>query len=428
MTNEHNVPRDSASNPESDSRPPRRPEAAPGDRQEAERARGARTEPRRGHCQNDDECAERRTDDLRRLAAKLTEAEHRERKRLSKVLHDDLQQLILAVKLRLRVLASRGDPSQIEKGVTEIEELLTECLAVSRDLTSQLSPPVLQYGSLPEILQWLGEWFSEKQGLAVDVEIRGDVQPAPEHLRLFLFDAVRELLLNVVKHSRQLEARIRLEVGDEDVYIDVEDGGEGFDPEVVEAGLFKPRGIGLFNIRERLQALDGRLEIMAAPGGGARFRLMVPLAHMSAPEPPERDEAAPSLAIEEDVAKGKINLLVVDDHHVVREGLAGLLSRNNEIEIVGEAANGEEAVQLAWALRPDVILMDAEMPVMHGIEATRQIKQRLPHTRIIAVSMHDEAPVRNAMTAAGADGYVCKSAAAEDLVGIIHEVCRRGHA
>lgn len=372
--------------------------------------------------------AERRIRDLSRLAAQLSEAEHRERKRLSKLLHDDVQQLILAAKLRLGGLAGRSDTPEMKKGLAQIEELLTECLAVSRDLTVQLSPPVLQYGTLAEILEWLGEWYGEKHGLAVNIDIVGEVPHAPEHLRLFLFQAVRELLLNVVKHSRKLEACVRLEVGQQDLYIRIEDGGEGFEPDVVEAGLLKPRGIGLFNIRERLQALDGRLEILAAPGGGARFQLVVPLARMEKPVPREREESAPGPAIEGDQVKDKIRLLVVDDHHVVREGLVGLLRSCGELEVVGEAADGEEALQLAWALRPDAILMDAEMPVMHGIEATRQIKQRLPQTKVIAISVHDEAPVRNAMTAAGADAYVCKSAAADDLVDAIHEAFRNDDA
>jgi PAS domain S-box-containing protein len=385
--------------------------------------------------------AERRARDLRRLASELSEAEHRERKRLAGLLHDDLQQLLLAVKLRLPLLAD-ADADQLRRHVERLDELVGACLSTSRNLTQELSPPIIQYGTLADVVEWLGEWFAEKHGLTVAAEARDEIPPAPEHLRVFLFQAVRELLLNVVKHSRTTEARVCLSFQDACLRLQVEDGGKGFDPHAVEARLQRPEGFGLFNIRERLEALRGRLEIAATPGGGACFRLIVPMAERA--ESPGATAGLSSRASHIDTAEtmgrrtseqshptrrprargGVVRLLVVDDHAVVRQGFVGLLDGQAEFEVVGEAADGEQAVEQAEALQPDVILMDVDMPRVDGIEATRRIKQRQPEIVIVGLSLHEDERVALAMAEAGADGYLSKHAAVRDLVEAVRQVCR----
>ncbi|MCL5280953.1 MAG: response regulator transcription factor [Planctomycetes bacterium] len=116
---------------------------------------------------------------------------------------------------------------------------------------------------------------------------------------------------------------------------------------------------------------------------------------------------------------GRLRVVLADDHQIVRQGLASLLSEEPGIEIVGQASNGREAVELAEYLEPDVVVMDVSMPVMSGDEATRRIKQDLPHTRIVALSMFDESAVRERMYQAGAEGYVLKTAPSEELLAAI---------
>ncbi len=370
--------------------------------------------------------AERRAGDLSRLAAELSEAEHRERRRLAKLLHDDLQQLLLAVKLRLPVLVE-CEAGQREPHVQKLDALLGECMSTSRNLTQELSPPVIEYGSLAEVLGWLGGWFGEQHGLEVGLQIGGDLPPAPEHLRVFLFDAVRELLFNVVKHSGRLEARVALSFQRGHFVTQVEDRGDGFDPEAVEARLRQPEGFGLFNIRERLEALGGMLEIHNGAGGGACFRMFVPASEEAEPEEArETARHAAARARPPHVRRGSIRVLVVDDHEVVREGMVGLLERLGDIEVVGEAANGREGVEQAEALRPDAVIMDVDMPGMNGVEATREIKHRRPETVVVGLSLHEEAGVRRAMAEAGADGYISKHAPAKDLVAAIRHLCTNG--
>jgi two-component system response regulator NreC len=117
-----------------------------------------------------------------------------------------------------------------------------------------------------------------------------------------------------------------------------------------------------------------------------------------------------------------IRLLLVDDHVIVRAGLRMLFQAEADMEIVGEASNGEEALQLTDALRPDVVIMDVAMPGMSGIEATRRLRARAPDTAILALTMHEDEQYFFAMLGAGASGYIPKRAAPDDLVSAVHVV------
>jgi signal transduction histidine kinase len=220
--------------------------------------------------------AERRARDLRRLAGELSETEHRERTRLADLLHDDLQQLLTAARFRLPVLL-KAPADQLEQHVGKIEELLAACLQASRNLSLELSPPVLRQGTLLEAIAWLADWFEEKHNFSVALTAEDELPSAPEPIRLFLFRAIRELLFNAVKHSGQCAARVEVRFRQGCLAVRVDDDGQNFDPAVVRRYLETPRSFGLFNVRERLAALDGRLEITNSPRGGASFRLSVPL-------------------------------------------------------------------------------------------------------------------------------------------------------
>lgn len=121
----------------------------------------------------------------------------------------------------------------------------------------------------------------------------------------------------------------------------------------------------------------------------------------------------------------KIRLLLVDDHEIVRAGLRMLFSAEPEVEIIGEASSGEEAVSAVQDLAPDVVLMDVAMPGIGGVEATRRIKANHPQVAVLALTMHEDEEYFFEMLAAGASGYVPKRAAPDDLMSAIH-IVRQG--
>ncbi len=380
---------------------------------------------------------QKRADQLARMASELTLAEQRERRRLAEVLHDHLQQLLAGARFRLEGL-SRGRVKDPAETAGQVMGLLDEAITASRSLTVELSPPILHEGGLAAGMEWLVRWMKEKHGLAVDLHIDSRIaeyqECIREDVRILVFQAVRELLFNVVKHAGVREVRVEIGVDlDEALQVMVRDHGKGFDPVSVRGGsrTDMKAGFGLFSIQERLNLLGGRFEMESAEGRGARFRLTAPLrAEQPAGEKPAatRDvkvNLSPGPAAVDSVSEnGFIRLLLADDHQVMREGLASLLLEEADMQIVGEASDGREALELARALHPDVVLMDFSMPRMNGIEATRRLRKEMPHIPVIGLSMFEEPDRSEAMLAAGARAYLTKSGKSDILIRTIRQVYR----
>lgn len=119
-----------------------------------------------------------------------------------------------------------------------------------------------------------------------------------------------------------------------------------------------------------------------------------------------------------------IRILIADDHEMVREGLQIIMAKVKEVEVIGEAANGEEVVLKTRQLQPDVVLMDAKMPKCTGVEATKIIKTEFPHIGVIALSSYDEESLVMDMLNAGARGYLLKNASKEEITEAIKTVYR----
>ena len=357
-----------------------------------------------------------RADQLGRLSSQLTMAEQRERKRLAQILHDGLQQYLVAAKMQVGGLMEQAPDAAFKQAAAEVEDLLNESVKVSRSLSAELSPPILHEAGLLAGLEWLSRWKYDKHGLKVQLAIKMDSPVLTEDVKVLLFESIRELLLNVVKHAKTDSARVSLFQQDErSLQIIVSDNGVGFDP--TRAGP-DDGNFGLFSIRERLNLIGGRFEIDSFPGKGARFTLTAPLAIK---KPLESMPCGPPDAIDpNDVdplirSDGKIRILLTDDHAVMREGLARLLGQERDFDIVGQASDGQEAVELARNLLPDVILMDIGMPRMNGLDATRVIHQQHPDIRIIGLSLYQEEERAKAMLDSGAVFYLTKSGPPADL-------------
>lgn len=216
-----------------------------------------------------------RTQEVRRLAADLTEAEQRERRRVAQVLHDDLQQILYALQVKLhlvtRALDTEAGPAAL---LEEAEELLDSAIHSTRTLTVDLSPPVLRGEGLDRTLEWLAHRMQQAYSLRVEVASPGSVDVG-SNVHVLLYQVVRELLFNVVKHAGVDQARIELSAADGRVRVVVEDEGAGFDGRNDSGG----GGFGLFSVRERLQLAGGDLRLSSEPGQGTRATVTCP-AHM----------------------------------------------------------------------------------------------------------------------------------------------------
>jgi PAS domain S-box-containing protein len=363
---------------------------------------------------------------LRALAGELTISEQRERKRLASLLHDHLQQLLVGAKFRLTILGNKVEDDGINQATREIEELIDESIKSSRSLTAELSPPILHDAGLNAGLEWLGRRMADTQGLLVALKIT-QIDSLPEDLTILLFEAVRELLFNVAKHAKTSSASIKVERIEDILKIAVSDNGIGFDPAALPPAGEAGRGFGIFSLRERVELFGGSLEIDSAPGRGSRFVIAMPLTHIQS-KPEEKSELPKEIIpklIPKSYSGRKIRVVLADDHAVVRQGIANLLEDEWDMEVVGTAADGQEAVKLAAKLLPDVILMDMNMPKLNGVEATRLIHAELSEIRIIGLSMFEEAEKARAMRDAGAVNYLTKSGPAEELIVAIRKAVGR---
>ena len=375
---------------------------------------------------------------LRALATELNLAEQRERKRLATELHDYLAQMLVLGSMILGQAKRTGLPPKGEDFVKQTEEVLGNALTYCRTLMAELSPPILQEQGLPAGLTWLADHMKRHE-LAVAVEIQDTSDmPLPIDRAVLLFQSVRELLINVAKHGTVKEATVKLSYKSGMLQIIVNDTN-GFD---LAAGSHDISPLsskfGLFSIKERMKALGGSFELHSAVGQGTTATLTLPLASPSVAEgaiyqtensttrvakvlplatvpspyrerPPLRQQNAP------------IRVLLVDDHTVLREGLRSIVSAYQHLEVVGEASDGREAVNLARNLDPDIVVMDINMPHMDGIEATKQIKSYQPDIAVIGLSVNPSAVTEQKMKAAGASAYLTKESAADALYQAIQE-------
>lgn len=369
--------------------------------------------------------AEFRADQLRALASELILTEQRQRRRLATELHDYLAQLLVVCRMKLSVLQGMVHEPGSMAVIADAQEMVENSLRYTRTLVAELSPTVLYEAGLDTALQWLARQM-EKHGLKVNFTQNGEVEDIPEDHAVLLFQSVRELLFNVIKHAGVSEASLTLDVfpGSE-LHISVSDSGQGCDLLAIRQSDEQAPKFGLFSIHERLGAIGGRFEMESVPGEGTCATLIIPIvaSERGEPQPIAHPELEPRRAGQPLDSRSVIRVLLADDHALVRQGLSSLLADYGDVQVIGEAGNGEEAVEMARELQPDTVVMDINMPKVNGLEATRRIKTEMPDITVLALSVLDDKEMAAQMRRAGASAYLTKDGAADEL----YETIRRLH-
>lgn len=206
------------------------------------------------------------------IAADLSRAVHEERVRLSCVLHDHLQQLLIACRHRLDLASSITNSDEVRAVILKAAECLKEAIRESRKLAVELDPPALARFGLCGGLKWLAGWMHERFSLEVDCKIADDAEPEEEGLKLLLYHGCRELLMNVVKHAGTKTASLSLHRVGNMIVMTVTDHGKGMSP----TGDVHSGGLGLDRFRRAVEPIRGTFSVIAPPGGGVSIQVTIP--------------------------------------------------------------------------------------------------------------------------------------------------------
>ncbi len=343
------------------------------------------------------------------LGARLLRAQDEERRRISRELHDSVGQGLAAAKMAAETVMRRArleenDRAAMIEAIAAIERASSEVRTVSY----LLHPPLLEELGLAAAVRAYAEGFSKRSGVEVGVIFPKQLARFAREIETALFRVMQECLTNVHRYSGSSKANIRILSDHENLILEVEDFGGGIGVKTVGRETGEVRmGVGISGMRERIRELGGRLEIHSSKSGTSVIA-KVPL-----PEP----EAAPARKHEAAAIATK-RILIIDDHELIRRSVRILIEKDPYLEICGEAADGIEAVAEAERLRPDLVILDLEMPLANGWGALRGMRKLGLTMPVIILSGHDHTFTREAAKNAHCD-FVPKSRAGIDLMGAI---------
>jgi PAS domain S-box-containing protein len=213
---------------------------------------------------------------LRSMASELSLVEERERRRIASELHDRIGQSLFILRLKLSTLQDNHSSTDFSESIKEIHKLLDQIIQHTRNLTFELSPPILYELGLEAALEWLTEQMQEQWSIQIDFKGTTENFQLDNDVSMILFKAVRELLSNVIKHAKAKRVKTLVKDVNNSVKIDIIDDGIGFHIDKKDLNISKMAGFGLFNIMERIDYLGGKFEIKSKPGHGTHVTLIVP--------------------------------------------------------------------------------------------------------------------------------------------------------
>jgi PAS domain S-box-containing protein len=213
--------------------------------------------------------------ELRELSARVLEAREEEKTRIARELHDELGQLLTALKMDLAAMREKIADGELLEKARQMGAMLDQTVTATRRISADLRPLMLDDLGLSDAAGWLAQDFAKRSGIACDTRIAPPeaLQEVPKNVSTALYRALQESLTNIVRHAGATSVWVLLEARDGVLHLEVEDDGRGIGP----GDLAKSRSLGLKGMRERFAYLGGALEIAAAARGGTRLRIRVPM-------------------------------------------------------------------------------------------------------------------------------------------------------
>ena len=298
----------------------------------------------------------------------MLKGEEEERRRISRELHDETGQALMVLRFQLEMLASNAKNSEQQARVEESLEVLDRTIEGLRRIIARLSPRVLEELGLLAAIRRQAQLLANQTGMKARLDLPAEIAPMNHDIEVAVYRSTQEALHNISKHSQARNFTVRL---------------------YVAGGKVQQHGCG--KRRDKQQSAPGQLG--AFPQQRRVKREVMP-----------------------------IRCLIVDDHTLFREGLRRVLESEPDLQVVGEARDGSEAIEQAQALKPDVVLLDIGMPGLSSFEASRRITRELPGRRVIFLTMYEDEEYLLQCLDAGASGYILKDAPAPRLIGAVRDV------
>lgn len=366
----------------------------------------------------------RAADELRRLTARLLEVQEEDRRQVAYDIHDGLGQMLTAASMHLEVFSGRRAEAASDEEFAKAKRCLRDAVVEMRRLVSELGPLLLEDVGLVEASRRLLSDLAQRANWETEFEGEANGDRLDHMAETALYRIVQEALANVAKHAHTEKVRIAFKRAESTLKLEIRDWGRGFEPNAMPDRPGLGLHVGLLGMRERAVLIGGELSIESSRGKGTRVVVTVPVAPAAAPVIGQRKAEVVKMA---EPRKGResnrqgISVLIADDHPMVREGLRSMLDAD-EIEVIGEAATGAEAVERVQQLNPDVVLMDVRMPDMDGLAATEVVKQGFPDTSVIVITSYESKDYLRRAIEAGAAGYLLKGMSRESLIEAIRLV------
>ena len=347
-----------------------------------------------------------------------------ERNRLAREIHDTLAQSLTGIIWQLNIMEntaqSGGEPAL--EAIRRVGDLTRECLQEARRAVWNLRSPEESI-SLEEALQVELDKTAE-QGFRTPIEVEGrEPEAIDRECHLTVLRIAQEALSNTRHHSQARRVSVDLSYETDGVRLLVSDDGVGFDPSV-SSSVPSPTGsgFGMTSMWERVRLIGGQIEVRSAPGMGTRVDAEIPYQ--------QRQELASKPAqagreidvFQDDPSTDLVRVLLVDDHEVIRTGIRSMLEQSEEVSVVGEADDGEAAIERIAAIHPDVVLMDIQMPKLDGVETVRKLRELGIDTPVILLSVYAKDEYIFDGLRAGARGYLTKDVGRAELVEAIKTV------
>jgi PAS domain S-box-containing protein len=226
---------------------------------------------------------EKSRDDLRKLASELVLAEERERKIIAVTLHDEVAQTLAAIRMKIDLLQRLPGDDECRQVIAQAQELLSHSIRQTRALMTDISNPVLYDMGLRSAVEELAERIKDHHGIQVKCLFEGHFGSLSQDLNVVIFQIVKELLQNVIKHSGARGANIRIIEVNHTIRTTVADDGAGFDVSVINSADYGKGGFGLFSIRERVKSFNGNIQITSRLGIGSEVTVVLPVMAASKP-------------------------------------------------------------------------------------------------------------------------------------------------